>query len=49
MPKHPNNKTKESPFNKIATLSDTIRDRFWLYWKPKTHLAINKIIAQFTG
>jgi len=29
--KDPDNKTKESPFNKIATLSDTIRDRFRLY------------------
>ena len=31
MLKHPNNKTKESPFNKIAILSDAIRDRFRLY------------------
>ena len=49
MPKHPDNKTKESPFDKIATLSDDIRDRFRLYWKPGTYLAVNKTIAQFTG
>ena len=42
--KLPSNKIKESPFNKIATLSNTLRDRFWLYWKPRTHLAVNKII-----
>ena len=47
--KDPNDKTKESPFNKIATLSDTIRDRFRLYWKPGTHLAVNKTIIRFTG
>ena len=30
-PKLPGDKTKESLFNKIATLSDTLHDRFWLY------------------
>jgi len=44
-PKDPNNKTKESPFKKIATLSDTIRDCFRLYWKLRTHLAVNKTIV----
>jgi len=44
-PKHLNNKTKESPFNKIAILSDTLRDRFQLYWTPRTHLAVNKTIT----
>jgi len=43
-PKLPSNETKESPFNKIATLSDTLRDRFRLYWKPGTHLAVNKTV-----
>ena len=40
---------KESPFNKIATFSDTLYDCFWLYWKPKTHLAVDKTIVRFTG
>jgi len=30
-PKLPGDEIKESPFNKIATLSDTLRDRFRLY------------------
>jgi hypothetical protein len=29
--KLPGDETKESPFDKIATLSDTLRDRFRLY------------------
>jgi hypothetical protein len=49
LPKHPDNKTKESPFHKIATLSDTLRDCFRQYWKPGTHLAVDETIARFTG
>jgi len=48
-PKDPDDKTKESPFDKIATLSDTIRDRFRRYWKPGTHLAVDETIVRFTG
>ena len=48
-PKLPGDETKESPFDKIATLSDTLRDRFWLYWKPGTHLAVDETIVRFTG
>jgi len=48
-PKHPDDKTRESPFDKIATLSDALRDRFRLYWKPGTHLTVDETIARFTG
>jgi len=44
-PKLPSDETKESPFDKIATLSNTLRNRFRLYWKPGTHLAVNEIIV----
>ena len=47
--KDPNDKIKESPFNKVATLSDTIRDSFRLYWKPRTYLAVDETIVRFTG
>jgi len=40
---------KKDPFNKIATLSEHVRQRFQLFWKPRTHLAVDKTIAQFTG
>jgi Transposase IS4 len=43
--KVPDDKTKESPFEKVATLSDTIRDYFRLYWKPGTHLAVDETIV----
>jgi hypothetical protein len=48
-PKIPSDKAKESPFDKIATLSNTLRDRFRLYWKSRTRLAVNKTIVRFTG
>ena len=44
-PKHPNNKIKESPFNKIAALNNTLYDYFQLYWILRTHLTINKTIT----
>ena len=49
LPKHLSSKAKESPFDKIAILSDTLRDRFRLYWKPGTYLAVDEMIARFTG
>ena len=49
IPKHPNSNIRESPFDKITTLSDILRDRFRLYWTPGTHLAVDETIAQFTG
>ena len=48
-PKIPGDKAKESPFDKIATLSDTLRDRFRLYWKSGTRLAVDETIVRFTG
>ena len=45
IPKLPDDEMKESPFDKIATLSDTLCDRFRLYWKPGTYLAVNKTIV----
>ena len=48
-PKGPGDPAKESPFDKVITLSDTLRDRFRQYQKPGTHLAVNETIARFTG
>lgn len=49
LPKDPSSKIKESPFDKIAILSDTLRDRFRQYQKPGTYFAVDETIARFTG
>ena len=49
LPKDLSSKAKESPFNKIVTLNNTLYDCFRFYQTPGTHLAVNKIIAWFTS
>lgn len=48
-PKPTDDPRKEDPFDKVATLSEHVRQRFRLFWKPGTHLAVDEMITRFTG
>ena len=48
-PKPIHNPTKESPFDKIHTLSEYIRQRCRQYWELGTHLSVDEMIERFTG
>ena len=40
---------KESPFEKLEPVNETLRKRFKLYWKPGTHLAVDETIQRYMG
>ena len=40
---------KESPFEQLEPLKETLRKRFKLYWKPATHLADGETIQRYMG
>ena len=40
---------QERPFVKLEPLSDDLRHAFKKYWKPGTHLAVDKTIQRFMG
>ena len=40
---------QETPFEKLESLSDTLRQAFKKYWKTGTHLAVDKTIQRFMG
>ena len=40
---------KESSFDKLKPLSDTLRQAFKKYWKTGTHLAVDETIQRFMG
>ena len=41
--------SNESTFDKLEPLSEYLRVQFKKYWKPKTHLAVDKIIQRYMG
>ena len=41
--------SKETPFDKLEPLNDTLRQLFKKYWKTGTHLAVDETIQRFMG
>ena len=46
---HPPGHKSETPFVKLESLSDTLRQVFKKYWKPGTHLAVDETIQRYMG
>ena len=40
---------KETPFNKLEPLNDTLRQLFKQHWKTNTHLAVDETIQRLIG